>query len=219
MSMGQSHSAAISSNGTLYLWGAGSSQLGFGEMKMPEGQGYYCCLPTKSSLSSKVVKVSCGAAHTACIGISGELYIWGVGDGGRLGLGRDRMATQHTPIVVESLRHENIFDVSCGTSTTLVLTATERIGSNNRTSVKKVSGGRLYVAGPKNVVGESHPEFRQVECLKQEQLVIKSIGAGYSHQAFVSESGELYSWGHNLHGCCGQDKSTRFIPKPTKVDR
>ncbi|KAL7538516.1 hypothetical protein ACHAXR_008608 [Thalassiosira sp. AJA248-18] len=217
MSMGQSHSAAVSSRGLLYLWGAGSSgQLGFGEMQ--NGQGYCCTIPTKSSLSCKVMKVSCGACHTACIGMSGELYVWGLGDGGRLGLGCDRMGTQHTPARVDSLSHETIFDVSCGTSTTLALTATENVGMNGRTSVKRMSGGRLYVAGPKNILGRAFHSFGQLECLKQIPLVIKSISAGYSHQSFVSESGELYCWGHNLHGCCGQDERTRFIPEPTKVD-
>jgi len=224
-SCGQSHSACISSNGNLFVWGSGSSgQLGFGEM--PDGKGYCCTIPTKlripssndNPISKKVTKVSCGASHTACIGRSGELYVWGNGDGGRLGLGQDRMHTHYAPTLVDSLCHEIIADVSCGTSTTLVLTLTENVGKHGRTSVKRVTGGRLYVAGPKNIVGAPLSSFGELECLKQNPAVLKSIGAGYSHQSFVTDSGELYCWGRNFHGCCGQGAHVKFIPEPTKVN-
>mmetsp|Transcript_3307 Transcript_3307/g.7375 ORF Transcript_3307/g.7375 Transcript_3307/m.7375 type:complete len:818 (+) Transcript_3307:121-2574(+) len=219
MSCGQSHSACVSSNGTLFLWGAGSSgQLGFG--KMLDGKGYCCTIPTKLPISAcKVKKVSCGACHTACIGRSGELYVWGSGDGGRLGLGRDQMGTHHTPTLVDSLSHETILtDVSCGTSTTLLLTATENVGTHGRRSVKRVTGGRLFVAGPKNVLGASFPSFGEIEFLKKNPVPVKGIGAGYSHQCFITEAGELFCWGHNKNGCCGQPERTKFVPEPTKVD-
>ncbi|KAL7554918.1 hypothetical protein ACHAWF_018473 [Thalassiosira exigua] len=220
VSLGQSHTAAITGSGALYVWGAGSSgQLGFGELPESNG-GYFCPIPSRLLMPCKQVrKIGCGACHTACIGTSGELYVWGSSDGGRLGLGRDMMATQHTPVVVESLRHESILDISCGTSTTLALTTTEHVSTNSRRSVKRIKGGRLYVAGPKNVLGQSFPAFGEIESLREKELVIRKISAGYSHQAFVSESGELYCWGHNLSGCCGQDEQRcRFIDEPKKVD-
>ena len=42
-----------------------------------------------------IPQVSCGNAHTAAVTIDGELYVWGVADGGRLGLG-PRLDTQVT---------------------------------------------------------------------------------------------------------------------------
>lgn len=221
VSCGQSHSAAVSSGGTLFIWGASSSgKLGFGPLEDDEQQGYVCTLPTRLLIPScKVVKVSCGAAHTACIGKAGELYVWGAGDGGRLGLGPDRMGIHDTPKLVESLRHEKIVDVSCGTSTTLVLTVSEDEGTNSRTNVRRRKGGKLFVAGQKNILGASFPTFSELDCLKQNPIVIKSISAGYSHSAFVSDAGEMYCWGHNKHGCCGRDeRKHKFISEPTKVE-
>ena len=212
-SCGLSHSAAVSDEGTLYIWGSGSyGKIGF------DGS-ISCTLPTRLIIPScRVIKVSCGASHSACVGGSGELYVWGTGDGGRLGLGSDQMRTHDKPTLVESLRHEIIQDVSCGTSTTMVLTASKTIGSNSRTTVRRRTGGRLYVAGPKNVLGSAFPMFAELDYLKQNPLIIKSISAGYSHCSFVSEAGELYCWGHNKGGCCGQDPtSTTFITRPTKV--
>ena len=219
-SCGLSHGAAVSSEGILYMWGSGSyGKLGFDGYEMEGNQEYCCTLPTRLIIPScRVTKVSCGASHNACIGSSGELYVWGSGDGGRLGLGSDQMTTLDKPTLVESLRHEIIQDVSCGTSTTMVLTASKTNGSNSRTTVRRRAGGRLYIAGPKNVLGASFPMFAELDYLKQNPLIIKSISAGYSHCSFVSEAGELYCWGHNISGCCGQDPtSATFITRPTKV--
>ena len=214
---GHSHSAAVSKSGDLFVWGSASSgELGFGETEAE----YFCHTPTRLLIPCcTVLKVSCGAVHTACIGRSGEIYVWGSCDGGRLGLGRDHTGTQHIPTAVNSLRHEKIVDVSCGTYTTLALTKSDNVGTTGRTSVKRMTGGRLYVAGPKHVLGALFPSFGELECLREKPAVIKTISAGYSHQAFVSESGEIYCWGQNLHGCCGQPTSETFIPEPALVER
>lgn len=55
---------------------------------------------------------------------SGQLFIWGCGDGGRLGLGEERLGPQYEPVLVESLSTggERIGTVSCGNSHTLVRT-------------------------------------------------------------------------------------------------
>jgi hypothetical protein len=44
--------------------------------------------------------VSCGAAHTGVITDFGEVYVWGCGDGGRLGLGASRMGSVLRPVRV-----------------------------------------------------------------------------------------------------------------------
>lgn len=53
---------------------------------------------------------------------SGQLFVWGCGDGGRLGLGEERLGPQYEPVLVESLSAagERIGSVSCGNSHTLV---------------------------------------------------------------------------------------------------
>lgn len=78
--------------------------------------------PLSSFVENLFRKISCGAAHTACVTASGQLFVWGCGDGGRLGLGEERMGHQFEPVLVEALASagEKIGSVSCGNSHTLV---------------------------------------------------------------------------------------------------
>ena len=108
----------------------------------------------------KVRRVSCGANHTACIGSGGELYVWGCGDGGRLGLGAHNMVTQHEPVMVEGMQHETFGNVSCGYFQTIALTAVkDQVSGDGGAKMKALSGGKVYVAGPANVLGMFCPVF------------------------------------------------------------
>ncbi len=219
VSCGNTHSAAVTNDGRLFLWGgSNSSKLGFGQF--PDSKEYCCPIPTQLTIPSckGIIRVSCGFSHTACLGKSGELYVWGCGDGGRLGLGPNHLATLHEPVIVKKLLHERIVDVSCGCFQTLALSAIGKKGVNGRKSFEQLYGGRLYAAGPKNVLGTSCPAFSLLPSLQGNEHVVKQISAGYSHQCFVTEQGELFCWGSNIHGCCGQNEKQKFIPNPTKVN-
>ena len=148
-SCGQSHSAAICSLGNLYVWGScQTGKLGLGSFT--EKEELYCSIPTRLNIPNahKVTKISCGASHTSCIGTGGRLFVWGCGNGGRLGLGQTEKGVQHTPRLLNYLSHETFVDVSCGCYQTIALTAimSEKIGTGNN-EVKVLTGGKIYVAG------------------------------------------------------------------------
>jgi alpha-tubulin suppressor-like RCC1 family protein len=46
-------------------------------------------LSTEKLLSVDVVVIGCGPHHVAVLSREGEMYTWGRGDGGRLGLGHE----------------------------------------------------------------------------------------------------------------------------------
>jgi len=214
---GLSHCAAVSSAGHLYTWGTGTrGQLGFGQLGAEEEE-FFCPIPTKLVFPTRALRVSCGNSHTACIGQEGQLYVWGDPDGGRLGLGEDVDNVQYSPVLVDSLAKERVVDVSCGCHQTLVLTATTSVGENTRISVRTSAGGRVYVAGPKHILGQTCPTFRQLDVFEKSSTTVECISAGNHHQAVVTNAGEVYCWGDNRNGCCGQPREMRFVETPTKI--
>jgi alpha-tubulin suppressor-like RCC1 family protein len=66
-----------------------------------------------------VTRVSCGAVHTAVISHTGNLYTFGCGDGGRLGLGNNSDCFQ--PELVSSLQNERVIEVFCSNWHTLCI--------------------------------------------------------------------------------------------------
>ena len=121
---GQSHSAAVTLNGELFVWGsAANGKLGLGSEV--RGQECFCSLPTRVLIGNndrRILKVACGSAHSAIITEGGQLYVFGCGDGGRLGLGAGKFETVYEAVLVESLLHERITSVSCGNTSTVVST-------------------------------------------------------------------------------------------------
>ena len=83
-------------------------------------------------------------------------------------------------------------------------------------NVRTLTGGRVYIAGSGNVFGTQYDVFTQwtdgLECVQ-----IKQVSAGYRHTSLLSAEGELFAFGFNKDGCCGQPAAVHFIPKPTPM--
>ena len=63
------------------------------------------------SLKSKRIRdIACGSSHSAAITSSGELYCWGLGEYGRLGLGDT--STQLKPKLVKALFGQRVVQVT-----------------------------------------------------------------------------------------------------------
>ncbi|CAM9176283.1 unnamed protein product [Pylaiella littoralis] len=211
------HSSAITTSGRVYTWGsAATGKLGLGVVD----RDVYCSVPTRVMIDSptKVKEISSGAAHTACVTASGQLFVWGCGDGGRLGLGEERLGPQYEPVLVESLSTagERIAAVSCGNSHTLALTAVrEGYEGEGEGRAKEAGGGRMFQAGSTNVLGTFCPAFTAVMGL--EEVMVKQVSAGYGHSCCCTTQGELYTWGSNRDGCLGLPRSTKFANYPQLV--
>ena len=67
-----------------------------------------------------IARVACGKYHSAALTASGDVYAWGLGDSGQLGLGKTKATT---PTKVEGLSGIGVTQLSCGMYHTLALTA------------------------------------------------------------------------------------------------
>ena len=217
---GYSHSAAIGESGQIYCWGgAMQGKLGLGEIA--DEIEMYCPTHTlmKFPVSSRLRfrQISCGNSHTAAITIKGDLYVWGCGDSGRLGLGSN-FSTRHTPQLVKVLKTAGVkaAEVSCGAAHTAVCSAIREISTGSGVSkIVRVSGGDVYVAGPAAALGKFSPHFRLVQQLHK--TPVKTLSCGYSITGCVTFNGELYTWGSNKSGCIGHHVLTDFVAAPRLV--
>ena len=215
---GYAHTGAVVLGGQLYMWGSVvGGKCGLGEVV--DKAECYCSVPTRVMVGAddaRVVRVSCGAGHSAVVTESGQLYVFGCGDGGRLGLGDYRMENAYLPTLVECLAHERVSSVSCGNSTTIALTALKtEVVDDDGVPYKKLTGGRVYLAGSSNVFGKQYTAFTLLESMKH--ITVRQVSAGFRHNALVTTDGELWTWGHNVGGCLGLPETTAFASQPALV--
>ncbi|KAK4765835.1 hypothetical protein SAY87_007477 [Trapa incisa] len=187
----------------LYSWGRGSSgQLGGGieeiriypapvaNFLLPETFSISATpgkLPENPKLSNSTafsfdsrieVGISCGLFHSSLL-VDGNMWIWGKGDGGRLGFG-------HEDPVFEPKLNPNLVDVSC-------------IALGGFHSVALTSSGQVFTWGYGGFGALGHSVYHR-ELLPR--LVegswngsIRNIATSGTHTAAITESGKLYTWG------------------------
>jgi alpha-tubulin suppressor-like RCC1 family protein/Ca2+-binding EF-hand superfamily protein len=219
-SCGHSHTAAVVAGGDLFMWGSTAfGKCGFGGVEVLGTRDCYCSIPTRVLVGKddvRIRKVSCGSAHTAIVTERCHLYIFGCGDGGRLGLGEGRYGNVYIPTLVESLLHERITSVSCGNTSTVALTEiSHALVGPPGFQIRKMIGGKAYLAGSGNVFGTPYPTFTFFKDM--ENIPIKRASCGYQHTALVTAEGELYCWGHNRTVCCGIAPHVKFLEHPLPV--
>jgi len=123
VSCGDRNTAAVTSSGSLWVWGAGDAgRLGLGDE-------LYRLVPTEIGSDrfsgKKVVLVDCGFSHTGAITVDGELWMWGSDVNGQLGIGRiegcpDRLVP--TRVCVDGMENDRFATVSCGVQSTTAVT-------------------------------------------------------------------------------------------------
>ena len=87
VSAGRAHSAAVTHDGGLYTWGANN----YGQTGLGNGMPWSSVLVPRfvnAFLGVPVSIVSCGHNFTACVTGVGEVWTWGEGGSGQLGIGK-----------------------------------------------------------------------------------------------------------------------------------
>lgn len=108
VSCGYGHTAAIKTDGSLWMWGANSSgQLGNGG----GGDKEHRSLPIQTvpvKVMEGIASVSCGYNHTVACGTDGSLWTWGDNYNGELGNG----STEDSSVPVKIM--DDVAAASCG---------------------------------------------------------------------------------------------------------
>lgn len=187
VSLGSEHSAAITENGDLYMWGSnGNGQL---------GDGTTIDKKTPTKIMSNVKLVSLGRLHTAAITNNGDLYMWGENGDGQLGNGTT--TSSNIPIKIMS----NVKSVSLGWY---------------YYSAAITENGDLYTWGFNGSGqlgdGTTYKRYNPTKIMSN----VKSVSLGSDHSAAITENDDLYTWGNNGYGKLG-DGTTYKRHAPTKI--
>ncbi|KAL3866609.1 hypothetical protein ACJMK2_043893 [Sinanodonta woodiana] len=197
ISAGYRHSAAVTKDGELYTWGEGDyGRLGHGDSSSKS-------LPTKVKDLSGVGQVACGSSHTLAVSADGKtVWSFGGGDNGKLGHGDT--SRLYIPKTIEDFNGLYIRKIACGSQSSLALS----------------SAGQLYAWGCGSCLGSGFPETtaqrpKLVEDLQSVRIV--DISCGDSHCLALSFENDVYAWGNNAMGQCGQGHAYSPISRPKKV--
>ena len=177
---GFGHSIALSRSGALYSWGWNrDGQLGVGDLDNRTS-------PQRLALGETPMQhVACGGGHSAVVSTSGELFCFGSGSCGQLGLGEGEQENALQPTLVSTLVRDGVHVAlaACGEEFTIAIADNQSVYAFGLGNVGQMGGG---VEGNSEVpVLVAGMEGRTAEAA--------SCGAAQAH--VVSTSGQVYVWG------------------------
>jgi alpha-tubulin suppressor-like RCC1 family protein len=161
-------------------------------------------LPTRLQVAS----IACGWKHSLLATAEGDVFAWGSGRHGQLGLGAKILKTE-SPKHIEALRGKAITNVFCGWEHSVFRSSHGEVftcGNNRHGQL-----GWQQTSAP--VAGESSRDKRkQVNALPvrvadphDSRLGLRTVqvGCGWHFVLCLTEGGELVAWGKGSHGQLG----------------
>lgn len=210
------HSVSITMQGEVMAWGNGDKyRLGHGTAAKEYTPRAIESLSMKGGGGVRVVDISCGLGHTIALMESGELFSWGNGSNGRLGLGDTTDRATPTKILTSALHSSDsstqAINAAGGTLPTRLgtqLFCHVYCGASH--SLATSFDGRAYAWGKNNQgqCGHGHTNdqlsIHEVKFFRDEvDEDISHAAGGWEHTLFCSASGRVFSAG------CGYKDSRR----------
>jgi uncharacterized repeat protein (TIGR02543 family) len=203
VSLGSSHSSALTSSGRLFTWGYNYyGQLGDGTTTDRN-------LPTNItarfnlSVGETITQVSLGISLSSALTSSGRLFTWGSNSFGQLGDGTttDRNLPTNITARFNLSVGETIHQVTLGGAHSSLLTSRGRLfiwGFN--------TDGRLGVG---TTTDRSTPTEINARFNLNEGETIALVSLGDGHSSAATSTGRLFTWGSNGNGQLGDGTTTQ----------
>ncbi|XP_073214419.1 X-linked retinitis pigmentosa GTPase regulator-like isoform X7 [Lepidochelys kempii] len=184
MSCGDEHTAIVTGNGKLYMFGSNNwGQLGLGTKNTINKP---TCI--KALKPEKVKLAACGRNHTLVYTERGHVYAAGGNSEGQLGLG-DTEERNAFHLISFFTNQYKIKQLAAGSYTSAALTEDGQLfvwGDN--------SEGQIGLAGEASVC---------LPCQVDVGKPVSWVSCGYYHSALVTRDGELYTFGEPENGKLG----------------
>ncbi|RWS12697.1 E3 ubiquitin-protein ligase HERC2-like protein [Dinothrombium tinctorium] len=193
--VGNSYSAAITSNGELYTWGCGS----YGKLGNGSSEDVFVPTLVTALKDFQVIDVSLGFgdAHTLALTSDKVVWSWGDGDFGKLGRGNSEGSKLPKPI--DSLKSCEIIRICCGKDFSAAL--------SSKGEVYTWGKGDNYRLGHETEDIQRSPKL--VEGLKNFKIININVGPNYC--CAICDNGKILSWGINLRDKCNETQNEKFI--------
>jgi regulator of chromosome condensation len=202
LSAGDSHTAALTQDGSVYVWGTYRDSSGvMGFSPTTRIQLTPICVYRPTTAAEQGIRLASGADHTAVVTSNGALLTWGNGQAGQLGrIGtrlsdRVKMETllKPHPVPIKSKKAVKVVDVNCGTYGTFALTSDGAVhawGLNNY--------GQLAI--PPGM----EPVYKPTEVKALRGHAVSAVKSGQHHTLVITKEGSLLSFGRPTYGRLGQ---------------
>ena len=190
---GSSHSALLTKEGRLFLWGRNV----YGQVGDQTNTSKHTPVEITSSFNlttnEKITAITLGWGHSAAITSNGRVFTWGFNTFGQLG--NNALEDEHQPIEITSSfninPNEKVITIKLGSSHAYVSTSLNR---------RFVWGWNQY-----GQLGIQDNENKLIPYEWQFSFDhdIKDVFLGVYHSAVTLENGELYLFGYNNEGQLG----------------
>lgn len=215
---GTHHSMALGADGHVYTWGSGATgSIGDGaraDRPLPVRVGGV--LEARQIVKIEAGGVNVGQAASAvdrsfAVDQEGRVYAWGSGNNGALGIGLGTEQQLVPAVVGGALASLRVIQVSTSHLTTVALTDDGRIFS---WGLREASGS--FGNGAETSANVDVPTaLNKTGAIAGARIV--QVAAGASRSTALSDSGELFTWGHGGYGALGTG-STDHALVPVRVD-
>ncbi|XP_049587270.1 regulator of chromosome condensation [Syngnathus scovelli] len=213
VSAGDSHTAALTEEGTVYVWGTFRDSNGVIGLLDPMKTSD---VPTKVPLTEAVVKVVSGNDHLVMVTIEGNLYTSGTAEQGQLGRvpeqfsnrgGRKGLDRLLTPQMVKVKGKVHFVDAFCGAYFTFALSKDGHIygfGLSNYQQLGTKSSKMFFVPV-------------KLTCFKNSNSTWVDFSGGQHHTVCLNSEGQVYSLGRAEYGRLGLGEQAEEKSEPTPV--
>ena len=189
ISCGDFHSVALSDKGFLFTWGGGGAHFNKGQLGHGGLDDISTPRPLKFFKNKPIHDFSCGGYHTMAICTEGDVYSWGSGTFGELGIGE--FADSLTPKKVILDDSIIVTEISCGGHHSFLLTNEGKLFSCG-----KVAQGQIGHNVTENICVPL-----QVKNISKKDIV--KVACGWNHTVALSSNGDIYCTGSSKYGELG----------------
>jgi hypothetical protein len=218
---GKYHLLKLTADGKVY--GSGKSYFGVVGLGGYRSADKPVLIPNLANI--RIVQIACGKYHSLALSNIGDIYSWGMGFEGQLGLtGPYEVAS--SPRYLNFFFKKPVKFIACGHNYSLCITKESELFGWGENSLGQLGLGKVQIVKRPTKIEYFHFPVKKDDCdlsdmgdsylpsaFVSKPLSACYVSAGYAHTAIVTEEGYLLTCGLNIYGQLGHGNTdTSFEP-------